>query len=80
MPHKIWRPMVGGERHTVVARWSPWTLEGELVLDGAIIQTWGTRLAGPDIKFQIEEHPAFLRNTLTDFDLFVDNQKILHNK
>ncbi len=71
---------MGGERHTVVARWSPWTYEGELVLDGSIIQTWGARLAGPDIKFQIEGTPAFLRNTLTDFDLYVNNQKVSHSR
>ena len=78
MPHRVWRPNIGGIRHTVVARWSPWTYEGELILNTAIIQTWGTRLAGPDIYLEIEAHPAFLRNSLIGFDLYVDGDKIQH--
>ena len=78
MPHRVWRANTGGIRHTVVARWSPWTYEGELVLDTATIKTWGTRLAGPDINFEIEGHPAFLRHSLIGFDLYVDGDKIQH--
>jgi len=76
MPHRMWRPNVGGAHHTIVVRWSPWAFDGELVLDGTVIKTWGSRISGPDIDFQIEGHPAFIRNTLTDFDLFVDGEKV----
>ena len=78
MPHRIWRPNIAGIRHTVVARWRPWTYEGELALNTAIIKTWGMRLAGPDINFEIEGHPAFLRNNLIAFDLYVDSEKVPH--
>ena len=77
MAHRMWTPNVGGTHHTVVARWNPWIVAGELIIDGAVVKTWGgTRLARPDIKFQIEGHDAFLRNTLTAFDLFVDGGKV----
>ena len=79
MPHRIWRPNIKSIRHTVAARWSPWTYDGELVLDKDIIKTWGARLAGPDIHFEIEGHPAFLRNTLIAFDLYVDGEKVPHS-
>ena len=79
MPHRIWRPHIDGIRHTVVARWSPWTYEGELVLDKDIIKTWGARLAGPDIDFEIEGHPAFLRNDIIGFDLYVEGEKVPHS-
>ena len=79
MPHRVWRPNIDGIRHTVVARWSPWTYEGELVLDRDIIKTWGARLAGPDINFEIEGHSAFLRNELICFDLYVDGNKVPHS-
>ena len=78
MPHRIWRPNIAGIRHTVVARWSPWTYEGELILNTAIIKTWGMRLAGPDISFDIEGHPAFLRNNLIAFDLYVEGDRVPH--
>jgi len=79
MAHRMWKPMVAGTPHTVVARWTPWTFAGELIVDGAIIQTWGgPRLAGPHIKFEIAGHPAFLRNALTSFDLFIDGEKVTH--
>ena len=76
MPYRIWRPNIGGIRHTVVARWSPWTYEGEVILDIAVIKTWGTRPAGAEIDFQIEGHPACLRNTITTFDLYVEGEKV----
>ena len=77
MAHRMWTPNIGGTRHTVVARWNPWTFEGELVVDGALVKSWGgPRLAQPDIKFQIEGHDTFLRNSLTAFDLFVDGVKV----
>jgi hypothetical protein len=76
MPHRVWRPNIGGIRHTVVVRWNPWTFEGELIVDGPITKTWGTRMAGPDIALEIEGHPAFLRNNLTAFDLYVDGEKV----
>jgi hypothetical protein len=76
MPHRIWRPNICGIRHTVVAQWSAWTYEGELVLNTGIIKTWGARLAGPDIDFEIEGHPAFLRNNIVGFDLYVDGNKV----
>ena len=76
MPHRIWRPHIDGIRHTVAARWSPWTYEGELVLNKDIIKAWGARLAGPDINFEIEGHGAFLRNNLIGFDLYVDGAKV----
>ena len=79
MPHRVWRPNIDGIRYTVVARWSPWTYEGELVLDKDIIRTWGARLAGPDISFEIEGHPASLRNELIGFDLYVDGNKVPHS-
>jgi hypothetical protein len=81
MPHRIWRPNVSGIRHTLIARWSPWTFEGELVLNTDVIKTWGTELAGPiytDIDFEIEGHPAFLRHNILGFDLYVDDVKIQH--
>ncbi len=78
MPHRIWRPNIGGIRHTVVARWSAWTCDGELVLNTAVIKKWGTRLAGPDINFEIEGHPAFLRNNVISFDLYIDGNKVPH--
>ncbi len=79
MAHRMWTPNVGETRHTVVARWNPWTFEGELVVDGTIVKSWGgPRLARPDITFEIEGHDAFLRNTLTAFDLFVDGRKVPH--
>ena len=79
MPHRIWRPNIDGIRHTVAARWSLWTYEGELALNKDIIKTWGARLAGPDINFDIEGHPAFLRNNLIGFDLYVDGEKVPHS-
>jgi hypothetical protein len=79
MPHGIWRPNIDGIRHTVAARWSPWTYEGELALNKDIIKTWGARLAGPDINFDIEGHSAFLRNNLIGFDLYVDGEKVPHS-
>jgi len=79
MAHRVWTPIVGQTRHTVVARWNPWTFQGEVVVDGAVIKSWGgPRLAGPDIKFQIEGHDAFLRNALTTFDLFIEGAKAPH--
>jgi hypothetical protein len=74
----MWRTNIGGVRHTLIARWRPWTDEGELVLDTAIIKTWGPRLAAPDIDFEIEGHPAFLRRSLVGFDLYVNGDKIKH--
>jgi len=79
MPHRVWRPNIYGVRYTAVARWSPWTYEGELVLDRDIIRTWGARPAGSDITFEIERHPAFLRNDLIGFDLYVDGNKVPHS-
>lgn len=79
MPHRVWRPNIDGILHTVAARWSPWTYEGELVLNRDIIKTWVTWLAGPDINFEIEAHPAFLRQNLVGFDLYVDGGKVLHS-
>ena len=76
MPHRMWRPNVGGVRCTVAARWHPWTYDGELVLDTDIIKTWGTRRGGPNINFQIYGHHAFLRHNLTGFDLYVDEDKV----
>ena len=76
MPHRIWRPNINGIRHTVVARWNPWTFEGELIVDGPVTKTWGTRMAGPDINLEIEGHPAFLRNNLIAFDLYIDGEKV----
>lgn len=78
MPHRVWRPNIGGIYRTVVARWSPWTYEGEIVLDKDIIKTWGPRPAGPDINFEIEGHVAFLRNELIGFDLYIDGKKVEH--
>jgi hypothetical protein len=81
MPHTIWRPNISGIRHTLIARWSPWTFEGELVLNTDVIKTWGTGLAEPiyaDIDFEIEGHSAFLRHNIVDFDLYVDGDKIPH--
>jgi hypothetical protein len=79
--HRMWTPNVGGKRHTVVARCDPFTSVGELVLDGVVIKSWGgPRLAQPDIKFQIEERDAFLRNTLTTWDHFVDGGKVPHTR
>lgn len=78
MPHRIWRPNIGGISHTVVARWNPWTFEGELIVDGPIVKTWGTWMAGPDINLEIEGHAAFLRNNLIAFDLYVDGEKVPH--
>lgn len=78
MPHRIWRPRVDGVRYTVIARWSPWTYDGDLVLDSAIIKTWGAGLAGPDINFQIEGHPTLLRHNAPAFDLYVDENKVPH--
>jgi hypothetical protein len=76
MPHRIWRPNISGVRHTLIARWSPWTYEGELIVDGPVTKTWGTGLAGPDINLEIEGHPAFLRNNLVVFDLYIDGEKV----
>ena len=79
MPYRVWRPNIGGIRHTVVVRWSPWTFEGELIVDGPVTKTWGTRMPEPDIDFEIEEHPAFLRNNLMAFDLYIDGEKVPHS-
>jgi hypothetical protein len=79
MPHRIWRPNIDGVRHTVAARWTPWTHEGELVLNKDIIKTWGARLASLDINFEIEGHAAFLRNTLIGFDLYIAGEKVPHS-
>jgi hypothetical protein len=79
MPHRIWRPNIDAVRHTVLARWSPWTYEGELVLDRDIIKTWGTGLSGPDINFEIEGHAASLRHNLIGFDLYIDGEKVPHS-
>ena len=77
MAHRMWTVKVDDRLYTVVARWSPWTFAGELIVDGAIVKTWGgPRLTGPDIAFQIEGHPALLRNTLISFDLLIDGKKI----
>jgi len=78
MPHRFWRPNIDGICHTVVARWSPWTYDGELVLNTAIIKTWGLRMAGPDINFKIEGQSGSLRKTLTGFDLYIDEKKIVY--
>ena len=45
-------------------------------MDGPITKKWGTRMAGPDITLEIEGHPAFLRNNLIAFDLYVDGEKV----
>lgn len=76
MPHRVWRPNIDGIRYTVVARWSPWTYEGELVLDRSVIKTWGPRMAGPNITFEIEGHPAHLSNSLIGFDLYIDGERV----
>jgi hypothetical protein len=76
MPTRVWTPNVGGARHTVVVRWNPSTFAGELVVEGAVIQTWGGRMAGPDIKFELAGHHASIRKTPTGFDLFVDREKV----
>jgi len=76
MPTRVWTPKVGGIPYTLVVRWYPWTFAGELVVDGTVIRTWGTRMAGSDINFKIEGHSASVRKTLTGFDLYVDGQKI----
>jgi hypothetical protein len=76
MPTRVWTPKVKGIPYTVVARWNPWTFAGELVVDGAIIRTWGLRMAGPDINFKIEGQSGSLRKTLTGFDLYIDERKI----
>ena len=79
MPHRMWKPNVAGVHHNIVARWSPWTFAGELVVDGRVIESWGgLRLMGTSIKFDIEGHPASLSSTLTDFDLLIDGKKVLH--
>jgi hypothetical protein len=76
MPTRVWTPKVGGIPYTLVVRWNPWTFAGELVVDGTVIRTWGTRMAGSDINFKIEGHSASVRKTLTGFDLYVDGKKI----
>ena len=76
MSTKVWSPKVGGQPYTVVVRWNPWTFEGELVVNGAVIRTWGVRMAGPDINFKIEGRSASVRKTPMGFDLYVDEQKI----
>jgi hypothetical protein len=48
-------------------------------VDGPVIKTWGMKLAEPDIDFEIEGHPAFLRNNLIAFDLYVDDDKVAHS-
>jgi hypothetical protein len=76
MPHRVWRPNIGGISHTVVARWSHWAYEGEVVLDTAVIKIWGNRKAEPDIDFEIEGHHAFLRNSTVGPDLYIDGDRI----
>ena len=79
MAHRMWTAKVDEIPHTVVARWSPWTFAGELIVDGAVVKTWGgPRLTGPGINFQIAGHPAFLRNIFTSFDLYIDGEKVTH--
>jgi hypothetical protein len=76
MAIRVWAPKIKGIPHTVVARWNSWTFAGELVVDGKVIRTWGTMVAGPDMNFEIEDQPAFLRKTLRGFDLYIDEHKI----
>jgi hypothetical protein len=35
-------------------------------------------MAGADINLEIEGHPAFLRNNLIAFDLYVDSNEVPH--
>jgi hypothetical protein len=82
VPNIIWYPDIGGIRLTVASRWSPWTDEGQLVLNRNIIKTWGTGLAGPiytDINFEIEGHTALPRNNRIGFDLYVVGEKVPHS-
>jgi cbb3-type cytochrome oxidase cytochrome c subunit len=76
MAMRVWTAKVKGTPHTVVARWNSWTFAGELVVDGTIVRTWGTKVTGPDMNFKIEDQSAFLRKTLRGFDLYMDEQKI----
>jgi len=76
MSTRVWSPKVGGMPYTVVVRWNPWTFAGELIEDGAIIRTWGLRMAGPDIIFKIEGESCSVKKTRTGFDLYIDEKKI----
>ena len=77
MPTRVWAPNIGGARHTIVARWNPSTFAGELVVEGKVLKTWGTKMAGPDVNFQIAGKTASIRKTPIGFDLFIDNEKVM---
>jgi hypothetical protein len=76
MPYRLWRPNIGGISHTIVARWNPFTFEGELIVDGPVTKTWGSRMADPEINLEIEGHPAFLRHNIVGYDLYIDGYRV----
>ena len=79
MGRKTWDVNIDGEHHAVLARWSPWTAAGEILVDGKAVDLWGPRVWLGLRRFKVSGEPAFLRwpSTISQkCELFVDGVKV----
>jgi len=57
---KVWQFEVGDEQHTVDLQWSWFSFAGKVIVDGKLVDRWGSALRSKNIHFQVGEKPALL--------------------